>query len=209
MPRSADGRWAAECRRCGKEFDQRKPDQEFCSQKCSNKAFPGTGGRKAASGLEPRTCPVCKNQFQPYRANQVACTPKHYKQMPETRKRNNAARRNEEFKARKNKWRRARYSPTRERKYQLATKYGITPEQYEIKLEAQGGVCILCGSPPKPDGVKASSKLHQDHDHETGQNRDLPCLHCNRGLGYFKDDPVLLRAAADYIERHKMMAEVT
>lgn len=209
MPRSGDGRWTAECKQCGKPFNQRKPGQEFCSQGCSNKAFPGIGGRKAARGLEPRVCPTCGEQFQPYRDKQVACSGGCYRQIPEVRERENAARRTEEFKAKKNPQRRANYNPARARKSQLAFRYGITPEQYEAKLEAQDGVCILCGLPPKPDGVRAASRLHQDHDHETGQNRDLLCLCCNRGLGYLQDDPDLLRAAADYIERHRAMAGVT
>jgi hypothetical protein len=31
--------------------------------------------------------------------------------------------------------------------------------------------------------------------------RALLCHHCNVSLGRFKDDPALLRAAADYLEK--------
>jgi len=88
------------------------------------------------------------------------------------------------------------------RKKQLA-RYGITPDEYERKWEEQDGKCKICGQVAEPGGVRAASKLHADHDHATGKNRDLLCLRCNNGLGYFKDDPVLLRAAVAYIERHR------
>lgn len=88
---------------------------------------------------------------------------------------------------------------------QLA-RYGLTPEDHDRMLAEQGGVCAICSQPPKPNGIKAASRLHADHDHITGRVRDLLCLNCNRGLGYFRDDPALLRAAAAYIERHRESA---
>ncbi len=88
--------------------------------------------------------------------------------------------------------------------------YGITEAQYDAMLAAQGGVCALCGKPPKPGGVRSSSRLHVDHDHACcpGKKacgkcvRALLCSQCNRGIGCLKDDPALMRRAADYIERH-------
>jgi hypothetical protein len=39
--------------------------------------------------------------------------------------------------------------------------------------------------------------MHVDHCHITGKVRALVCRPCNTGMGMFKDDDVLLQAAAD------------
>lgn len=61
-------------------------------------------------------------------------------------------------------------------------------------------LCEICG-------VKAH--LHVDHDHTCCPGKyscgkcvsGFLCNNCNNGLGRFKDDPNLLRSAAEYIER--------
>ena len=77
----------------------------------------------------------------------------------------------------------------------LKRKYGITLAHYDAMLALQGGVCAICGRKPRADIA-----LHVDHDHETGAIRKLLCFPCNNLLGDVKDDPSLLRAAADYLE---------
>lgn len=81
--------------------------------------------------------------------------------------------------------------------------YGITFEDYRSMFDAQGGVCSVCR---QPETVQVEGKvkwLSVDHCHETKAVRGLLCNSCNRGLGRFGDDPVRLRAAADYIDHHK------
>jgi len=82
------------------------------------------------------------------------------------------------------------------RKTKLA-KYGLTPEDYELLLEAQGGVCAICGT---SDNRSGSVNLDVDHDHDTGAVRGLLCHHDNAALGMVGDDVGRLRAMIAYLE---------
>ena len=63
-----------------------------------------------------------------------------------------------------------------------------------------------------PTCTKCSEQKNVDHDHDCcpGQSscgkciRGLLCLTCNRALGLLKDDPMRVRAAADYLENTKV-----
>lgn len=46
------------------------------------------------------------------------------------------------------------------------------------------------------------TRLHVDHDHNTGAVRSLLCKECNTGIGAMRDTPHYLRAAANYVEYH-------
>ena len=84
-----------------------------------------------------------------------------------------------------------------DRKSHLKRKYGLTIEQYEAMLEAQGGGCFICGRPP-PDDIS----LHVDHDHSTGAIRGILCFCCNNALADFQEDRRLLKKAALYLDLH-------
>lgn len=55
--------------------------------------------------------------------------------------------------------------------------YGITVEQYDEMLEAQGFTCARC------DKSQETMRLAVDHCHETGRVRGLLCGPCNTYLG--------------------------
>ena len=77
----------------------------------------------------------------------------------------------------------------------LVKQYGISEETYNAMFASQAGTCAIC------HGVNNGKRLFIDHNHNTGKVRGLLCLHCNSGIGYFKDNPSLIRASAEYLER--------
>lgn len=87
-------------------------------------------------------------------------------------------------------WRRRSDSTGSARHYHLRQKYGINDEDAEWLLKMQVGWCAACGDFPAE---------HVDHDHNTGAVRGIACTGCNSGMGQLRDDPVVLRRAADYL----------
>jgi hypothetical protein len=73
---------------------------------------------------------------------------------------------------------------------------GVTVEQYDAMLAAQGGGCAICGTKPK------TRRLDVDHDHKTGRVRGLLCHRCNRALPGWVTLHWLL-AAADYLFQYR------
>jgi hypothetical protein len=75
--------------------------------------------------------------------------------------------------------------------------YGITLEEYHSKLEQQGDGCAICGI--KIPGGNGKN-FYVDHNHATGQVRDLLCHNCNFVIGYAKEDVDILKAVVQYLE---------
>jgi hypothetical protein len=90
------------------------------------------------------------------------------------------------------------------RRWELKTKYGLTPEEFDVMLAAQEGKCRVCGT-DKPMGQ--GQVFQVDHDHVDGHTRGLLCTKCNCGIGMFDDNPDLLIAAAMYIEANRLARE--
>lgn len=83
------------------------------------------------------------------------------------------------------------------RKAQRIKKFGLTLEEFNQLLESQDGRCAICGF---SDLTDPNFFPVVDHCHRTGHVRQLLCMNCNMAIGQFKDNPALLRAAADYVE---------
>lgn len=82
--------------------------------------------------------------------------------------------------------------------------HGLTVEKYESWLVEQEYRCAIC----RTDEPGRSGTWHVDHDHECCAGdfscgecvRGLLCNLCNCMLGFARDNPKSLRAAANYIE---------
>ncbi|HZO65977.1 MAG TPA: endonuclease domain-containing protein [Kribbellaceae bacterium] len=166
-------------------------------------------GRTPQRGLELRDCTVCGSRFQPYRDAAITCSKPCYRRLPHVALAAKTYRAQPEIRDRKNAARRVIENPHRRdvNLRQNLRRYGVTVEWFEAKRTQQMNRCEICGESPDPAGVRAASRLHVDHDHVTGDVRDLLCGRCNQGIGYFKDDPALFHAAAAYIERHRQQKE--
>jgi hypothetical protein len=80
------------------------------------------------------------------------------------------------------------------RKHNLKLRYGITPGDFWMMKERQGGRCAIC--------LQAPGRLHVDHCHASGRVRGLLCGPCNRKLATIED--VKFREAALMYLRRSM-----
>jgi hypothetical protein len=78
-------------------------------------------------------------------------------------------------------------NPGRTARHKAKAAYRLTDEEYDRLMASP---CAICG---------ATSDLVIDHCHASGTTRGRLCHGCNKGLGFFRDDPALLRKAARYL----------
>lgn len=91
----------------------------------------------------------------------------------------------------------------------LKAAFGISVEDYLALLKSQDYKCLICGDRCQ---VLIGNKSRRtktgriviafavDHCHKTGEIRGVLCDHCNRMLGYAKDNPVILLRAIQYLK---------
>ncbi|HZZ21118.1 MAG TPA: endonuclease domain-containing protein [Roseiarcus sp.] len=105
-------------------------------------------------------------------------------------------------KARRHK--RDKHGVKQHRRACLKQRYGLTAAEYIAMYERQGGLCAITGLSlgPHLSGSKGTTKHALDHDKATGQVRELIFGNINRGMGSFDHNPVWLRAAANYLDKH-------
>ncbi|WP_435656974.1 endonuclease domain-containing protein [Brucella pituitosa] len=64
--------------------------------------------------------------------------------------------------------------------------------------ESQEWKCKICD-----EAQEDRSKFHVDHCHDTQVLRGLLCSRCNQAIGLMRDDPLIMRKAAQYVEHAK------
>lgn|SRR3990167_3683409 len=161
---------------------------EFYTGKVCAK-HPELGGKRYIISRKCLKCSVC--QTKAWRKANPAATSEHTK----TWQRQNPEKKAAIYKA----WCKA--NPERVNvlslRAQRKANYGITEAQYQALIISQNNCCLIC---KLPAGDKT---LHIDHCHATGKIRGLLCNHCNTGLGRFKDNIELLKAAIKYLKASK------
>lgn len=84
------------------------------------------------------------------------------------------------------------------KRHVIKKKYGLTVEEYYLKLQTQECKCAICGI-----DISGKKKQQLDHDHATGAIRDFLCKNCNTALGGFQDSEAILMRAVEYLSRHR------
>lgn len=79
---------------------------------------------------------------------------------------------------------------------ELQRTYGISVEQFEEMLKAQGNKCLICKRTSS-----GGNGWHVDHSHKLKRVRGILCCYCNPMLGFAQDNPHILLAAVDYLQR--------
>jgi hypothetical protein len=100
----------------------------------------------------------------------------------------------ERHKAASRKW--AKAHPNKIGEYSRKYLYGIAEAQVQALMLAQENKCAVCRG-----SLLEGNKTCVDHNHLTNQIRGILCHCCNIGIGMFKDDPLRLELAADYLRK--------
>lgn len=161
---------------------------KYCSFGCSHK---GRGkGRKLKERTDPQVCTKCKKSYplaEYGKDNGVIALRCDPCRQP---------------------------TPEQKRRSHLWTKFKMTLEDWISLYNCQDGKCPVCTKAlPKLEEMDIVSRdtkwahrdWNTDHCHKTGKVRGITCRQCNMGLGSFKDSPEIMRSAADYIEKHRVL----
>lgn len=148
-------------------------------------------------------CKACANEYNRAYLPAWSRKPESKAKLKAYAARNYVANR-ERIMARHKEWRRANPEAAKRlsREGLLRRRYGLTAAAFSAMLGKQDGRCAICVKI-----LDRGRRTHIDHCHTTDRVRSLLCAECNAGLGIMRDDPEILRRAADYIEFHRRKAK--
>lgn len=86
------------------------------------------------------------------------------------------------------------------RRYNLPSKYGITVEEYTDKIKQQDYKCACCGVKFELDD-EAKKMPCVDHNHNTGEVRDILCHRCNLAAGNVLDSSFMAEQLVAYLKK--------
>jgi hypothetical protein len=138
-------------------------------------------GKRSAPWTVEKSREANKRSYAKYREKRIKATyaryhgPKH-----------------EEIKAqgRERYWRNRSERLAKSAERYLRVRYRLTAAERRSMLADQNWICAICLQPITEQTCRI------DHDHVTGDVRWLLCNGCNRGLGFFDDNPASLERAA-------------
>jgi hypothetical protein len=168
-----------------------------CKKELSSDCF--QKNRSAPDGLQCRCRGCTKDAHKVCRANRGHLWLEKtdpWKKRPENKERRN--RKTRERMARLKLENPEKFGQDR-RRWQLATKYGITFGLKQALVEMQDGICLICLRT-----IEATT-CATDHDHEKDYVRGVLCKPCNSALGLFGDNADNLRRATEYLDSCKQI----
>jgi hypothetical protein len=83
-------------------------------------------------------------------------------------------------------------------KWNRTKAYNFPPELFNKRFDEQGNACAIC----KSQNAGGRGAFHADHDHDSSKPRGVLCHNCNVALGNFKDNPEILQAAIEYLNKY-------
>lgn len=101
------------------------------------------------------------------------------------------------------KWKAKKYGSAKRgtRALWLKGKYNLDIEEYDKRLEAQGGICPICKRSPEEHPKATRYKYFPvDHCHKTGAIRGIICHDCNLALGLLQEDTERMKRLIAYLE---------
>ncbi len=86
------------------------------------------------------------------------------------------------------------------RNYHLQKHYGISLDLWNSMYASQRGKCAIC---LVHFDTLNEKDVHIDHNHSSGQIRQLLCTKCNHAIGNLNENPVLFHRAIRYLKKWK------